>query len=87
VLPRSGVVIQLTYGRERPTFGKEGSWPVTLRQSDVHAGFEGVSRRFGVAQRMVRTGSLERFLMVWFGRARPTATQLRAANDQLRAVR
>jgi hypothetical protein len=87
VLPRDGIVIQLTYGREQPPFGELGSWPVTLRSSDVHAGFEGVSNRFGVAQRMVRTGTLERSLMVWFGRARPDAAQLRAANAQLRTVR
>jgi hypothetical protein len=87
VLPSDGIVIQLTYGREQPPFGELGSWPVTLRPSDVHAGFEGVPNRFGVAQRMVRTGTLERSLMVWFGQPRPTARQLRAANAQLRTVR
>jgi hypothetical protein len=87
VLPPGGIVIQLTYGRERPAFGETGPWPITLHPGDVRAGFEGVPRRFGVAQRMVRTGGIERSLMVWFGRSRPTTEQLRAANAQLHTVR
>jgi hypothetical protein len=40
-----------------------------------------------VFQRFVRTGTLERFLFVWFGRAHPTRRQLARANAELRTVR
>jgi hypothetical protein len=86
-LPPNGIVIQLTYGRERPARMPLGAWPVRIRLKDVVRGFEGEPRRYGVFQRGVRTGTLERSLFVWFGRAHPTPRQLRRANAELRTAR
>ncbi|HEX3237693.1 MAG TPA: hypothetical protein VHQ99_04715 [Gaiellaceae bacterium] len=82
-----GIVIQLSYGRERPSRAPVGKWPPHIRRRDVTAGFEGVPNRYGVFQTFVRTGSLERYLFVWFCRARPTRHQLARANAELRTVR
>jgi hypothetical protein len=86
-LPPSGIVIQLTNGRERPVRMPLGSWPVRIRRRDVVRGFEGEPRRYGVFQRSARTGTLERSLFVWFGRVQPTRHQLARANAELRTVR
>ncbi|MGZ4289682.1 MAG: hypothetical protein ACXVQZ_03585 [Gaiellaceae bacterium] len=86
-LPPGGIVIQLSYGRERPERAPAGKWPPRIHVRDVEAGFEGVPGRYGVFQTFVRTGSLERFLFVWFGRAHPTRHQLARANAELRTVR
>jgi hypothetical protein len=86
-LPPDGIVIQLTEGRERPLVGPPGTWPPRIRRADVSAGLEGVPRRYGVVQMFVRTGVRERFLWVWFGRAKPTSRQLARANAQVRSVR
>jgi hypothetical protein len=83
-LPPRGVVIQLTKAHEQPPRAQVGSWPPRIRERDVSAGFEGVSRRYGVFQLFVRTGHLERYLFVWFGRAHPTQHQLARANAELR---
>ena len=83
-LPPGGIVIQLTKAREQPPRARAGSWPPRIRAKDVEAGFEGVSNRFGVFQSFVRTGHLERYLFVWFGRAHPTRRQLARANAELR---
>jgi hypothetical protein len=46
-----------------------------------------VPRRYGLFQIFVRTGTLERYLFVWFGRSHPTRHQLARANAELRTVR
>ena len=86
-LPPGGIVIQLTYVRERPDRAQVGSWPPRIRTRDVRAGFEGVPNRYGVFQTFIRTGHLERSLFVWFGRAHPTRHQLARANAELRTAR
>jgi hypothetical protein len=86
-LPPRGIVIQLSNGRERPDRAPVGKWPPRIRASKITAGFEGVSKRYGVFQTFIRTGHLERFLFVWFGRAHPTRRQLARANAELRTVR
>jgi hypothetical protein len=53
----------------------------------VRAGFEGLPSRIGVYQASSRVGTLEIFLFVYFGRSRPTAGQLNAANTELRHAR
>jgi hypothetical protein len=83
-LPSGGIVIQLTKAREQPPRAQVGGWPPRIRTRDVQAGFEGVSRRYGVFQLFVRTGHLERSLFVWFGRAHPTRSQIARANAELR---
>jgi hypothetical protein len=82
-LPPGGIVIQLSYGRERPPKAPVGSWPPRIRSRDVIAGFEGVPGRYGYFQTFVRTGTLERYLFVWFGREHPTRHQLARANAEL----
>ena len=86
-LPPSGIVIQLTYVRERPDRAQVGSWPPRVRARDVTGPFEGEPDRFGVFQAFVRTGHLERSLFVWFGRKHPTRHQLARANSELRTAR
>jgi hypothetical protein len=82
-LPPSGVVIQLSYVRERPWKAQDGKWPPRIRAGDVTQGFEGEPDRYGVFQKFVLNGTLERYLFVWFGRAHPTARQLARANAEL----
>jgi hypothetical protein len=84
-LPPRGIIIQLSNGRERPEHGPAGSWPPLIRP-DVHAGFEGVPKRYGVFQLGVRTGTIERSVFVWFGRSHPTRDQLARANAELRTA-
>jgi hypothetical protein len=81
-----GIVIQLSYGRERPSRAPVGSWPPRIRACDVTSGFEGEPDRYGVFQTFVRTGTLERYLFVRFGRTNPTRRQLARANGELRTV-
>src|SRR6476620_12260850 len=85
-LPAGGIVIQLTYARERPDRAQLGSWPPRIRARDLSVGFEGEPNRYGVFQTFIRTGHLERSLFVWFGRAHPTKLQLARANAELRTV-
>jgi hypothetical protein len=80
-------VIQLSNGRERPSRAPTGRWPARIRARDVTAGFEGEPDHYGVFQTFVRTGTLERYLFVWFGRTHPTRHQLARANAELRTVR
>jgi hypothetical protein len=84
-LPAGGIVIQLSNARERPSRARSGVWPPRIRARDVTVGFEGEPRKYGVFQRFVRTGTLERYLFVWFGRAHPTRKQLARANAELQA--
>ena len=87
-LPPSGIVIQLTNGRERPAYGPRGSWPPRLRASQVVGPFEGEPPRFSVIQLARRTrDGVEHFLFVWFGRAHPTRHQLARANAELSTAR
>jgi len=87
-LPPGGIVIQLSYGRERPSKAPVGTWPPRIRRRDViSGGFEGEPDRYAYFQTFVRTGSLERYLFVWFGRKHPTRHQLARANAELRTAR
>ena len=88
-LPRNGVVITVTRVREQPVVAKRRiSWPPRIAAGDVTPGMEGIPSRYGVYQLFARVSSREE-LMVWafFGRNRPTTTQLAAANARLRASR
>jgi hypothetical protein len=87
-LPPGGIVIQLSYGRERPSRMPVGKWPSRIRARDViSGGFEGEPDRYSYFQSSARTGTLERSLFVWFGRKHPTRHQLARANAELRTVR
>lgn len=85
-LPPDGIVIQELNGRERPSVFGARPWPPRIRAHDVVGPFEGEPAKYGMFQFTARTGSLERSLFVWFGRARPTAQQLARANAELRTV-
>jgi hypothetical protein len=85
-LPPSGIVIQLSNARERPPRAPLGSWPPRIRRADLHLGGEGVSNRYSHAEWFIRTGRVEHYLWVWFGRAHPTRRQLARANAELRTV-
>lgn len=86
-LPPGGIVIQLSNARERPSRAPTGTWPPRIRADKITAGGEGVANRYGHFQTFVRTGTLEHYLFVWFGRAHPTRRQLRRANAELRTAR
>ena len=86
-LPPGGIVIQLSNSRERPERARAGRWPPRIRVSQVVGPFEGEPARYGVFQTFRRTGDIERYLFVWFGRAHPTRRQLERANAELRTVR
>jgi hypothetical protein len=87
-LPPGGIVVQVTNGRERPAYGRLGSWPPRIRASQVVGPFEGEPPRFGVAQVEVRTrDGVEHSLFVSFGRAHPTPRQLARANAELQRLR
>jgi hypothetical protein len=87
-LPPDGIVIQELNGTERPLKIGSRPWPPRIRAGDVTAGFEGEPSppKRSVFQYSARTGSTERSLFVWFGRAQPTAQQLARANAELRTV-
>lgn len=87
-LPRSGIILQVDVAVEHPLVARRARpWPPTIRARDVVAGFEGVSARYGVYQLFARFGEVEATVWAFFGRAHPTATQLAAANTELRSVR
>jgi hypothetical protein len=87
-LPLDGIALQVTVARERPLVARRTlRWPPLIRARDVTAGFEGVQRRYGVYQLFARVGHVEAYIWAFFGRARPTAKQLAAANAELRTVR
>jgi hypothetical protein len=86
-LSPNGIVIQLTIVRQRVTHPSSGSWPPLIRAAGVHSPFEGEPPRFSVFQAFIRSGHIQRFLFVWFGRAHPTRRQLARANAELRTAR
>jgi hypothetical protein len=86
-LPASGVVIKLVNFHLGGTHPPPRPWPPRIRTSDVertHTPPTG-SPLF-LAMRTGRTRSIDWSLLVWFGRAHPTATQLARANAELRSV-
>jgi hypothetical protein len=87
-LPPGGILIQLDNGVERPARAPVGRWPVRIREKDViRGGGEGIPRNVGYAQWFLRSGRVEHYLWVWFGRAHPTRRQLARANVELRTAR
>jgi hypothetical protein len=87
-LPPDGIALQVTVARERPLVARHAlRWPPRIRAREVTAGFEGVPHRYGVYQLFARFNHVEAYVWAFFGRARPTARQLAAANAELRTVR
>jgi hypothetical protein len=87
-LPPDGIALQVTVAFERPLVARRAPrWPPLIRARNVRPGFEGVPRRYGVYQLFARFGHVEAYVWAFFGRARPTARQLAAANAELRTVR
>lgn len=86
-LPPGGIVIQLDNGRERPPRAPVGRWPVRIRRQGVHpGGVEGIPRHVSYGQWFLRSGKVEHYLWVWFGRRHPTRRQLARANAELRTA-
>jgi hypothetical protein len=88
-LPRDGIALQVTVAIERPMVAKRRiEWPPSIRASDVIAGFEGISNRYGVYQSPAfLIGGREVFVWAFFGRARPTPAQLARANEEFATAR
>lgn len=85
VLPSGGIVIQLVSFRIGDTYPPRRLWPTQVRPSDVESGYVGLTRQpLFDAMRAGRTGATDWSLLVWFGRAHPTAHQLARANAELR---
>jgi hypothetical protein len=87
-LPPDDIVIQLTNSRERPPRAPLGKWPPRIFRKDLQpGGGESIPRRESYAQWFIRSGRIERYLWVWFGRTHPTQRQLARANAELRTAR
>jgi hypothetical protein len=88
VLPRDGVLVSATVARERPPVAaRRIAWPPRIPAREI-GGLEGVPARIGVYQLFARVdASREVGLLVFFGRARPTAAQLARANGRLASGR
>jgi hypothetical protein len=88
VLPANGIVLQLTVAIEHSGFRPaRARWPIRIDRQDIVAGFEGISARYGVFNRIRRIGALEVSVWAFFGRAKPTAAQLARADAELARVR
>ena len=88
-MPASGIAIQISRVSERPlpAWMRPKSWPPRIDPSQVVGPFEGLPRRIGVYQWHGLVGPFEANVMIFFGRGRPTAKQLAAAETELRAAR
>jgi len=87
-LPAGGVAIQVTLIRENPVVAKETlAWPPQIRVADLVSPFEGLPPRIGVYRKFARVGSREVFIVVLFGQARPTASQIARATAELRTAK
>jgi hypothetical protein len=88
-LPPGGIAIQITLARVTsppPRWMRRIAWPPRVHPADVVAGFEGLPGRIGVYQSSVLVGRYQVAVWAFFGRGRPTPSQLRAANAELAAA-
>jgi hypothetical protein len=85
-LPRGGILIQLgNFRAERPPQARPAKWPPRIRRKHLIAGGgEGIPRRVSFGEWFIRSGGIEHYLWVWFGRVHPTRHQLARANAELR---
>jgi hypothetical protein len=87
-MPRSGIAIQITVAVEHPVRAVHTfAWPPQVKRAQVKAGFEGLPSRIGVYQAATLINRREVSLFVWFGRSRPTVSQVSRANAELRHAR
>ena len=87
-LPADGVAIQISLLREIPLTATEtATWPLRVRRADVVAPFEGLPARVSAYRLFAQVNRYEVYALVLFGRSKPTAVQLAAANLQLRTAR
>jgi len=87
-MSRSGIAIQITVAVEHPVRAVHTfAWPPQVKRAQVQAGFEGLPSRIGVYQAASLVKKREVSLFVWFGRSRPTVSQVRRANAELRRAR
>jgi hypothetical protein len=87
-MPRSGIAIQITVAVEHPVRAVHTfAWPPQVERAQVKAGFEGLPSRIGVYQAATLINRREVSLFVWFGRSRPTVSQVSRANAELRHAR
>jgi hypothetical protein len=87
-LPRDGIILQITLSIQRPERAQRAlSWPPRVSAHSIVAGFEGISARYGVFQLSGASGRCEAYVWAFFGRAHPTASQIRRANAELRSLR
>lgn len=87
-LPPNGIAIQVSLLREIPLTARETvTWPLHVRASDVVTPFEGLPARIGAYRLFAQVKRYEVYALVLFGRGKPTARQIAAANVQLRTAR
>jgi len=87
-MPRSGIAIQITVAVEHPVRAVHTfAWPPQVKRAQVQAGFEGLPSWIGVYQAASLIRKREVSLFVWFGRSRPTVSQVSRANAELRHAR
>jgi hypothetical protein len=86
-MPAGGIVIQLSVALEHPPVAsRRTGWPLRVDRGRV-GGLEGVPARIGVYQIFARVDERGVYAFVFFGRSRPSAPQLAAANAELRAAK
>jgi hypothetical protein len=86
-LPRDGIAMQLSIGRERPrSWERPLRWPPRLRANEAN-NFEGLPTRIGTIQRIGRLHGFTVYFFVFFGRPRPTQRQLERAEAELASAR
>lgn len=87
-MPRNGIAIQITVAVEHPVRAVHTfAWPPQVKRAEVQAGFEGLPGRIGVYQAASLITKREVSVFVWFGRSRPTVSQVSRANTELRRAR
>ena len=81
------IAIQIDLGVERRRLRPTFTWPPHITRNQVTGPLEGLPGRIGAWQGRTLLGRSEVFVLVVFGRARPSDRQLARANAELRRVR
>jgi len=87
-MPPDGVAIEVVLSSEHPLTAKQTiDWPPRITPGNL-SGIEGIPNKFGVYQRFGRVGDgREAYVWAFFGRGKPTASQIAKANAELATVR
>ena len=87
-LPPDGIAVEVVLSVERPlTAQRTIAWPPRITAARL-SGIEGIPNKVGVYQLFTRVaGGKEAYVWAFFGRGRPTRSQIARANAELATVR